>query len=101
MPPVDAIYTAYILVRMTPKATVKVIFNMDKKLKEAAMKKAKKQGITYSAFLNLATWAYVGNKLEFDPLGIAIERARENVRQGKVYTEEQVRRMFKIPPYKK
>lgn len=83
---------------MTPKTTVKVIFNMDKKLKEAAMKKAKKQGITYSAFLNLATWAYVGNKLELDPWDLILERARENVRQGKFYTEEEVRKMLKIPP---
>lgn len=75
---------------MTPKKTVKVIFNMDKKLKESAMKKAKKQGITYSAFLNLATYAYVDNRLELDPLALIIERARENVRGGKVYTHEEV-----------
>lgn len=81
---------------MTPKKTVKVIFNMDKKLKEAAMKKAKQQGITYSAFLNLATRAYVDDRFKVDPLSLALERAREDIRRGNVYTDEEVRKILKL-----
>ena len=55
---------------------VKVIFNTNKKLKDAAMKKARKEGLTYSAVLNIATQAYVGDRLEITALDRKLEQAR-------------------------
>jgi len=63
--------------------TTKVLFNIDKKLKEAAMRKAKSQGLTYSAVLNLATRAYVKNEFEVDILARDLAKAREELRQGR------------------
>ncbi|MEI7719828.1 MAG: hypothetical protein WCI89_01300 [bacterium] len=71
---------------------VKVIFNTNKKLKEAAMKKARKEGLTYSAVLNIATEAYVGDRLKITALEQHLEKAREEIRQGRYYTHEQVMR---------
>lgn len=68
--------------------TTKVIFNTDKKLKEAAMKKAKGQGLTYSAVLNLATRAYVGGDFEVDILSRDLERARADIRAGRTISQE-------------
>lgn len=42
----------------------KILFNTDKKLKEKAMKQAKKEGLTLSAVLNLALESYVNGRLE-------------------------------------
>ena len=70
--------------------TTKVIFNADKKLKAAAMRKARKQGTTLTTVLNFATKAYVEDRLQVDVLGEMIEKAREDIRQGRYYTEEQV-----------
>lgn len=80
--------------------TTRVIFNTDKKLKAAAMRKAKRQGLTYSAVLNLATRAYVNNDLKIDLVGEALERGREDVRQGRIYTEEEVRHHLGLKPYR-
>lgn len=55
----------------------KVIFNTDKKLKDAAMKKARKEGITYSAFLNIATRMFVKDELEVDIIARDISEARK------------------------
>ena len=41
-----------------------VIFKIDKKLKEKAMKKAKKDGVAFSAVLKSATQAYVEDQFE-------------------------------------
>ena len=72
---------------------VKVIFNTNKKLKDAAMKKARKEGLTYSAVLNIATQAYVGDRLEITALDRKLEQAREEIRQGRYYTHEQMLKM--------
>ena len=73
---------------------VKVIFNTNKKLKDAAMKKARKEGLTYSAVLNIATQAYVGDRLEITALDRKLEQAREEIRQGRYYTHEQMLKML-------
>jgi antitoxin component of RelBE/YafQ-DinJ toxin-antitoxin module len=41
-----------------------VLFNIDKKLKTAAMRKARSQGMTLTAVLNIATQAYVNESLQ-------------------------------------
>ncbi|OGG69923.1 hypothetical protein A3F27_02000 [Candidatus Kaiserbacteria bacterium RIFCSPHIGHO2_12_FULL_53_13] len=72
--------------------TTKVIFNTDKKLKAAAMKKARGQGMTLSAVLNLALRAYVDNRMEIDVLGQMIERGHEDIRRGRTIPAEEVYR---------
>ena len=44
--------------------TTQVIFNIDKKLKERAQKKAKRDGLSFSDILQMSTRAYVEGKLE-------------------------------------
>ena len=44
--------------------TTQVIFNIDKKLKEKAQKKAKLDGLSFSDILQMSTRAYVEGKLE-------------------------------------
>lgn len=69
---------------------VKVIFNTNKKLKEAAMSKARKEGLTYSAVLNLATEAYVNDRLKITAFQRDLAIAREQVRRGKTIPMEEV-----------
>lgn len=54
----------------------KIIFNTDKKLKAAAQKKARSQGLTLSAVLNFATRAYVENDTTVDIIARDLARAR-------------------------
>lgn len=67
----------------------KVIFNTDKKLKAAAQKKARAQGITLSAMLNLATKAYVNDEIRIDIVGrdLAQARASKSIPAAEVYRE--------------
>lgn len=44
--------------------TSQVIFKIDKKLKEQAMKKARNEGIAFASVLKLATQAYVKGSLD-------------------------------------
>lgn len=44
--------------------TTQVIFNLDKKLKEKAQKKAKADGLSFSDILQMSTRAYVQGKFE-------------------------------------
>ncbi|MEK7161909.1 MAG: hypothetical protein AAB729_04455 [Patescibacteria group bacterium] len=44
--------------------TTQVIFNIDKKLKERAQKKAKMDGLSFSDILQMSTRAYVEGRLE-------------------------------------
>lgn len=46
--------------------TTKVLFVMDKNLKEKAMKKARSFGLPFSSVLNLATKAFVDGKLNIE-----------------------------------
>ncbi len=58
-----------------------------KKLKAAALKKARAQGLTLSAMLNLATRAYVDNEIEIDVLARDLAEARKGktIPAGEVY----------------
>lgn len=68
----------------------KVIFNIDKKLKTAAQKKASAQGLTLSAMLNFATRAYVDETIKIDVIAQDIARARNS---KSVPAEEAYRRL--------
>ena len=74
----------------TTGMNVKVIFNTNKKLKDAAMSKARKEGLTYSAVLNLATEAYVNDRLKITAFQRDLAIAREEMRQGKGIPAEEV-----------
>ncbi len=67
----------------------KIIFNTDKNLKAAAQKKARKQGLTLSAVLNLATRAYVDNDMTVDIIArdLAKARASKSIPAEEVYRE--------------
>ncbi len=72
--------------------TTQVIFKIDKKLKEQAMKKAQHQGIAFASVLKLATRAFVEGHLtlglvgskEFNTVsGKEIKGALTDIAQGK------------------
>ncbi len=46
--------------------TTQVIFKIDKKLKDQAMKKAQNEGIAFSSVLKLATQAYIKGNLDVE-----------------------------------
>ena len=46
--------------------TEQVIFKIDKKLKDQAMKKAQHEGIAFASVLKLATQAYINGKLDVE-----------------------------------
>jgi len=46
--------------------TTQVVFKIDKKLKEQAMKKAQKEGIAFSSVLQHATKAFVDGKISLE-----------------------------------
>ncbi|MEK7135102.1 MAG: hypothetical protein AAB780_00145 [Patescibacteria group bacterium] len=65
-----------------------VIFKIDKKLKDLAMKKAKREGIAFSAVLKSATQAYVEDQFEiglvYSPKLIRdVRAAQKEIREGK------------------
>ncbi len=69
-----------------------VIFNLDKKLKEQAMKKAQSQGVPFGVILKLATKAFVDgdfniglvSKEELNPsTRKSIEKALKDIKEGK------------------
>lgn len=69
--------------------TEQVIFKIDKKLKDRAMKKARLDGTTYSHMLKEATQAYVEDQfkvgLVYSPKLIRdVQQAEKEVRAGKV-----------------
>lgn len=76
--------------------TTKAIFNIDKKLKEKAMRKAKREGITLSTVLNFAAKAYVEDRFEIDMIERIMARAEEDIRAGRIYTQEEVYKMLGI-----
>ena len=72
--------------------TRQVIFKIDEKLKDRAMKKARKEGIAFASVLKLATQAYVDGALEVQLVAPPKLNARtrrelqgisEDIRQGK------------------
>lgn len=76
--------------------TTTIIFNTDPKLKKAAMQKARKQGITLTTVLNLATRKFVDDELEVDIIARDIAAARADIRAGKFLTAAEMRRSLGI-----
>jgi len=74
-----------------------VIFNLDKKLKDQAMKKAQSQGVPFGFILKLATKAFVDgdfnvgliSKEEFNPATRkSIEKSLKDIKEGKNLSPE-------------
>lgn len=76
--------------------TTKVILNMNTKLKSAAMKKARSQGMTLSAVVNIATQAYVNDSLVISAFERDLAQAYEEMRQGKGVPAKEVYRRLGI-----
>lgn len=67
-----------------------VVFNVDSALKDKAMKKAKKEGVPFSAVLKMAVKAFVEDKLNLGLIGdFNLKTSRElrkiykDIRKGK------------------
>ena len=58
------------------------------------MRKARKEGLTYSAVLNIATRAYVNDNMKIAAFDRDLEKALEEMREGKFYTHKQVVQML-------
>ena len=72
--------------------TTQVIFKIDKKLKDQAMRKAKDEGIAFSSVLKLATKAFVENQMNIGLVGEEVfnkktrkilERELKDIKTGK------------------
>ncbi len=72
--------------------TSKTIFNMNTKLKKAAMKKARAEGWTLSAMLNQATKAYVDNRIGIDVLDEGLAEGLADIKAGRVVSFGEVKR---------
>lgn len=95
---------------MITKETTRIIFNVDKKLKERAQKVAEKEGVTLTSYLSLALSDFASGK---KVMGIiepvfeeekatkedikAIKEAEKEFREGKYITSEE---LFKKYNYK-
>ena len=64
--------------------TTQVIFKIDKKLKEQAMKKAQHEGLAFAAVLKLATQAYVKGGLNVE----LVAQPRLNAKMRQILTRE-------------
>lgn len=62
--------------------TTKVIFTIDKKLKNEAMRKARSFGLPFSSVLNLATRAFVDGKMNVE----MVEAKPFNTKTSKILT---------------
>ena len=75
--------------------TSKTIFNMNTKLKKAAMKKARAEGWTLSAMLNNAARAYIEDRFELEILPNypkLVKLIRKDIAEGKMIPWEDVKR---------
>lgn len=70
--------------------TEQVIFKIDKKLKDKAMKRAKNEGMPFSTVLKRVTQAYADNEFDvsvsYSPRLIRdVRQAQKEIKQGKVF----------------
>lgn len=65
--------------------TTQIMFKIEEKLKKAAQKKAKEEGITLSDFYKYATKSFLENKIK---VGLIVEMEEENLGD---YTKESIK----------
>lgn len=76
--------------------TTKTIFNMDTKLKKAAMQKARKQGVTLTMALNMATRAYVQDRIKRTTVERDYEEGLEDIRLGRTISQEELFKKLRL-----
>jgi predicted transcriptional regulator len=76
--------------------TTKTIFNMDTKLKKAAVRKARKQGVTLTMALNMATRAYVQDRIRRTTIERDIEEGLEDIKSGRVISQEELFKKLRL-----
>jgi hypothetical protein len=71
----------------------KVIFNIDKKIKEEAQRRAKKEGTTFSDVLRMSAYAYVSGELKPTVISTVSDLEQMDIesRYGKRPTNKSVR----------
>ena len=73
-----------------------VLFNIDKKLKTAAMRKARAKGLTLTSVFTMTMQAFVDDMLTVDILARDIAKARQEFKEGKFFTQAQIEKGFDI-----
>jgi predicted transcriptional regulator len=69
---------------------------MDSKLKKAAMRKTRGEGITLTSFLNFAVKSYVDGNLKMTLLDRKIQQALNDIDSGKFITHEELVKKLKV-----
>ena len=68
--------------------TSKTIFNMDTKIKQEVMKKAKKEGLTLSDVLNFSARAYLDGDIQVRVISRDTAEALDDIAHGRVISQE-------------
>lgn len=76
--------------------TTQVIFKIDKKLKDQAMKKAQSEGLPFAFVLKMATQAYVDNEL--DVKLVARPRLNEKTRRELIEISKDIKAGKNLSP---
>lgn len=74
----------------------KTIFNMDGALKKAAMRKARGEGLSLSAVLNLAARAYVSQRFEIGLFERSLAKSKKEAGQGRVISQDALFRKLSL-----
>jgi hypothetical protein len=73
---------------------IRINFNVDEDLKNAAMKKARQKGVSLSTVLNQATRTFVANTLDIGIMDRLLEddidRSDDDIKHGRVTPYEEV-----------
>jgi len=69
---------------------------MDTKLKKAAMRKARKQGVTLTMALNMATRAYVQDRIKRTTVERDYEEGLEDIKLGRVISQEELFKKLRL-----
>ncbi len=69
---------------------------MDTKLKKAAMRKTREEGITLTSLLNFAVKSYVDGDLKMTLLDRKIQQAFNDIDSGKFITHEELVKKLKV-----
>jgi len=69
---------------------------MDTKLKKAAMLKARKQGVTLTMTLNMATRAYVQDRIRRTTIERDMEEGLEDIKMGRVISQEKLFKKLRL-----
>ena len=69
---------------------------MDVKLKKAAMRKAREQSMTLTQVLNMATRAYVQDRIKRTPIERDYEEGLEDIRAGRIISQEDLFKKLRL-----